>query len=237
MTRKILSVLLLLACNYVFAQKDFEGKIVMTIKVSAEDPSMKSMESMMPTSSTVYVKGPKSRVETTAPMVGNMVMLMDTSKKEMTTLMDMMGQKIAMKTSFGDIEKKQDGHGEEMKKTMRFKETNDTKMIIGYLCKKVIMTMEDNGKEIISEIWYSPEIPNSSNQMPELKGMPLEYAMETQGFKMSYTVASIDKEKVADSMFEIPQGYTVKTMEELMQGFGGAAQPVTPTEEVAPKQK
>jgi hypothetical protein len=51
--------------------------------------------------------------------------------------------------------------------------------------------------------------------MYKLKGMPMEYDMDMQGMHVNYVVSNVSKEKIPDTMFDVPAGYTVTTQEDL----------------------
>ncbi|MEY3399475.1 MAG: hypothetical protein RL220_2069 [Bacteroidota bacterium] len=210
-------LLALIWCSF-NASAQFEGKINMSISVKAEDPDMAGMEAFMPTSMTYYVKQSKARVETSTIM-GNMIMLMDTVKREMITCMDMMGKKIAMVMSLDEMQNSEDA--KKAKESMKIDYTKDTKVVAGYTCKKAKVSMDVEGSKIETDIWYTEEIQNFNTEYQEIKGFPLEFSMTAQGFTMSYSTTAISKELVADNLFEVPEGYELTTQEELQKKMGG----------------
>jgi len=187
----------------------------MSIQFTATDPSMKQAEAFMPKEIITYVKGAKSRAEMSTPM-GTTIVLTDTVKKEAFVCMDMMGNKIAMHVPFDDMSGEMEG---ESKPKMDIKYTSETKKIAGYNCKKAIVSTTIEGHEIVQNFWYTEEIQNTNHEYSELKGMPMEYDMNTEGMSLKYTVTNVSKETIADSVFELPEGYTVTTQEDLMKSF------------------
>lgn len=199
-----------------FAQK-FEGKVAFKTSFTELPAEMESMKAMMEMTMVSHVKGNLSRTETKGMMTPQIINIMDLDKQEMITCMDQGGQKMAIKTKMDDMAKQNAQNGVS---APSYKETGETKKILGYDCKKVIVTVtsEEVG-EIKIDLWYSPEFANNSYEYTELKGMPLEYTIPIQpGMVMQMTATEITKEKVDDNMFMIPDGYEMTTMEELQNG-------------------
>ena len=204
----ISKLLLILLLSPLFTLAQFEGKMTMTIKVTTEDPEMQQAAQYMPTEMLIYTKGAKSRIETST-MMGSTIILTDTISKVGYVCMDMMGNKIAMEMPFDEME------NEESVSDMQIKYINETKMVAGYKCKKAIITMKVEGEEVVQTVWYCEEIQNTNRDMYKLKGMPMEYDMDMQGMHVNYFVSNVSKEKLADTMFDVPAGYTVTTQDDL----------------------
>jgi GLPGLI family protein len=142
-------------------------------------------------------------------MMGSTIILTDTLSKMGYVCMDMMGNKIAMQMPLDEME------NEEAVSDMQIKYINETKMVAGYTCKKAIITMKVEEQEILQTVWYCEEIQNTNRDMYKLKGMPMEYDMDMQGMHVNYVVSNVSKEKIPDTMFDVPAGYTVTTQEDL----------------------
>ena len=132
--------------------------------------------------------------------------------------MDMMGKKFAVKIAASDIEKEMEKAGE-----IEVIKTEETRDILGYTCKKAIVKLKDSGQEMT--VYYTDElstgIENSNNPMfKDIDGMMLEFSMVQNGMDMHFTAVNIEKKKVSDSEFEIPEGYEEITQEELQSRFG-----------------
>ena len=98
--------------------------------------------------------------------------------------------------------------------------------VASYLCKKAEITVTDkSGTSLVSNIWFTEKIPNHMNinddrgvQFRDIKGMSLEYEIRAQnGMSMKMTAASISKETVAESKFDIPSDYKETTMEDMQK--------------------
>ena len=133
----------------------------------------------------------------------------------------MMGQKYAVKETTAEIESKIASSG-----TTSIEQSDETKVIAGYTCKKVIVTLNDDGAKTTFEAWYTSELgskmANFNNPLyKDIDGALLEFSMKTQEVGMKFTASSIDKKNIADKDFEIPSDYTLTTQDELKSKFGG----------------
>jgi hypothetical protein len=218
----VLVVMLALVSGQSFAGgKEFTGTIVYNITYPDSKLDDQTM-AMMPKTLKIKIKGNMSRTEMSLGM-GTTVIIFDSEARSGVTLMDMMGQKFAMKMTTEDIEK-------EMKETPEATviNTTETKEIAGYTCKKAIVKMKEKGSETETElvVFYTEDLAsakmNELNPMyKDIPGTMLEYAMNEKGMNMFLTAISVEKEKIADSEFETPEGYKVVTQSELKSMFGG----------------
>lgn len=221
MKKLFLAVCLFASTAVAFAQKSFEGKIVYEMSF----PGMEippDQAAMMPKEMVIMIKNKKSRVEMQMGMGMNQITISDGDKKEATMLMDMMGNKMAIKMTEADMKKKSEKEGPEPE----VKQTNETKTIAGYSCKKAIITGKGkDGEEYTMPVWYTEELganPQWNNsQMKGIKGVMLEYEMKQQGMGMKFTAKTVSKESVPDSKFVVPDGYKQMTMEEFQKSMGG----------------
>ncbi len=196
------------------AQKKIkEGKITYTVSFPELPEEAKSMAAMMPNKMEVYFNKSYSRSEMSGGMVQN-ITLVDLKTKKSTTYMNMMGQKIATEV--------EPGEDEEKNKKIDIQYAEDTKEIMGYKCKKAIISADGNNVEV----YYTKDIEISAmtstqNNLDKIDGFPMEYSVQTNGVKMLMTVTDISKEAPEASMFEAPEGYKKMTQEEVQKAFGG----------------
>jgi GLPGLI family protein len=196
--------------------KEFKG--VITYKITVEGSGVTDeMKTMMPKTMVMSVKGNKARSEMVMSM-GKTVSITDGDAKTTTTLMDMMGQKIALQSTTEEIMKEIADSP-----SPKVEVTSETKEIAGYTCKKAIITTED-GMEII--VYYTDELGSSmlnfdQPQFKDINGVMLEFELPNDSFSMHFTAISVEKKNVDDSEFTIPEGYQIKTKEELKGMFGG----------------
>jgi GLPGLI family protein len=195
----------------------FDGKITAKMIALSVPDEMKGMEGMMTQDMIIYSKKEKSRVELKS-MMGNTTVISDTVKKESIVLMDMMGQKTAIKQPL-DENTASGSFGFEVQGGT-FKATSETKTIAGYKCTKGVYTMptEEGEPAMTVDLWYTTSLSNPQSNS-DIPGMVMEFTMDMEGMKMQFTISAISKETVADSMFEIPAGYTIKTEEEFQNSI------------------
>lgn len=202
---KKLILFLVLAIGYQLTNaQGFEGIIIYTISYENLPPEMEGHEAMLPKEYKVYIKNTQSRVESGSAM-GTTVVINDMDANTSTVLMDMMGQKMKLSLSPEDIDK------ENAQNNTNIEYVNESKTIAGYQCKKALLKMEGDNPGDEAAFYYTEEIPAIQLQGFEginLKGMPLEYSVISQGIKMIMTASKVEKSSVEDSMFDIPEGYT-----------------------------
>jgi len=225
---KISSILFLLVVLFistgVIAQKDkknksFEGHIFYTVTPQGEvDPSVATQ---LPTEVLVYFKGDQTRMEQKTPM-GSAIIIGNSTTKEQVVLIDMMGKKMALKSTKEETEKAQ---AEIPKGTVTV--GTETKTIAGFNCKKADFTQD--GKT--SSIYVTDEIDlknsNWQTQYRDVEGVMLEY-MQSAGkdsdINLLISAKEVKKEKVKDSMFTVPSDYQQMSMAEFKKMFGGGGE-------------
>lgn len=210
---------LMMNLNLASAGKPFEG--VITFKITYPDSKFsESQMAMFPKVLTVSVKGTKSRTD--LAMNGmNSVTITNHADKSSVSLINMMGQKYAIKETTAEIEKKIAAEG-----TVSVEYKDDTKTIAGYNCKKVIVTVNNDGTTSTFEGWYTTEfgskMANFDNPLyKDIDGTLLEFVMKNNEVTMKFTATSVEKKNLADKDFEIPSDYVLTTQEELRSKFGG----------------
>lgn len=211
--------LLLTASSLVKAGGDgFEGVIKYAIEVEGEELDA-ATKAQMPSEMVMYYKESLIRMEQVSPMY-SIASVSNVADGSVIILMDMMGQKFAVKQSAEDVEKAKEDVGDEEKPEINF--LDETKEIAGYTCKKAEVIQ--NGETM--EVYYTNEISvpkneNAQNSIEGIDGMLMEFTIVQQGFSMTMTVKEVKKTKVKKTMFTIPPDYEVKTMEEFQTMFGG----------------
>lgn len=206
----------LLFCTLINAQ-DFKGTIEYEIEYQDLADEMKAHEGMFPTWMTIEIDGDQTRVTQPNAMGEPTVVLTDKKSGESIVLMDLMGQKLAIKSTKEDShqEKKE---AEEQSNIEYIK--GETKEISGYECKKAIIKTEDGGEAVI---YYTEDLPNVdvSDQAQGIKGFPMEMMVVTDMMTTITRVNSIQEGKVEKIKMVVPEGYDLKTKEEFKQMFGG----------------
>ncbi|MBL4706842.1 MAG: DUF4412 domain-containing protein [Flavobacteriales bacterium] len=209
--KKLSLILALLASSILFAQDNFEGLVQFEMKYENLSEEIKPMMSMLPKSTTIEFKDGISRSVTPNAMGGETIILSNSESGETITLINMMGKKYALKSNTNDT--KEDNKPE-------VELIDETKEVLGYKCKKAIVT-DKEGNE--TEIYYSEELNNInfSGNVEEINGFPMQTSISQDMFTMIQTVSSIDKKKTKKIKLEIPSDYTLTTVEELQKMMGG----------------
>jgi len=212
-------ILLFLVSAALVAGKPFDG--VITYKISYPDSKFSEAQlNMFPKVMTVSVKGSKARTEMNVGG-GTTVEILDYVAKTKVALINMMGQKFAIKQTAQEIEKK---NAQQPKGIVNV--TNETKSIAGYNCKKAIVTSDEDGVKSTFEVWFTEELggkdANFDNPLyKDINGVMLEFLIKTPQITMKLSATSVEKKAVSAKDFEIPTDYTLTTQEELKSKFGG----------------
>lgn len=192
---------------------EFIGYVKYSIKMEGEMSAQEKAQ--QPTEMTVSYSGPKSRLEIVTPMQ-TQVILGDASTKEQFILLDMMGKKIALKTTAEDLEK-----GMKEAPEIKVNVTEETKEIAGYKCKKAEVVI---GEET-NIFWVTDDIavkdPNWSTPYKELTGVLMEYSMVQNEITITYTATEVKKKKLKSLIFTVPAGYEEMTVEQFQEIMGG----------------
>jgi GLPGLI family protein len=217
-----LFVIFLSSTGIMAAVKSFEG--IITYKISYPDSKYtESQQAMLPKMVAVTIKGPNSKSEIKTGM-GNQVEIKDFTNKTSVTLIDMMGQKYAVKSTAEEIEKE---NAKEPKPTIEI--TKETKVIAGYTCKKAIVTVNDDGVISKYDVFFTDELgPKAANfdnpLYKDIDGVMLEFSMKTPQFTMVFSATAVEKKSISGKEFDIPSDFTPITKDELKTKFGGMGQ-------------
>ncbi len=212
---KILSILLLFVLP-ASAQKRFsEGTISYDIVINTGSDKPKNADFLDGTTVANYIKGNKSRTEMVSPL-GTLTTINDSTKKSIVILKEFGEQKYMITLTpedWKDANRKYEG--------IVFSYENDPeKTILGYKCRKAIGKLKDG---TTYTVWYTNElIPENKNFQYETRSLPglaMEYEIDTNGQKVTYTVSKISFSPVQASKFDLPKsGYRVMTYAESKGG-------------------
>lgn len=220
----IYSLILVISVLYTtntFSQKkssSFVGTITYTVTPQGEiDPAVTAQ---LPTEIIMYYSGPKTRIEQKSAM-GSVTIISNYDTKEQLILMDIMGQKYAIKSGKEETEAT-------IAQTPKAEVTigTETKTVAGYNCKKADFVQD--GKTYTIWITEDLKIDNANWQTPykDVNGVMLEYTQATGqdgDINLMFSAKEVSKGKVKDSMFTAPSGYQEMTIQEFKKMFGGAS--------------
>ena len=183
--------LLFLFSAVLIAGKPFDG--VITYKISYPDSKLSEAQlNMFPKIMTVTIKGSKARTEMNVGG-GTTIEIVDYTTKSKVTLINMMGQKYAIKQTTEEIAKENAG---QPKGTINI--TSETKNIAGYTCKKAIVTTDEDGVKTTFETWFTDELGGKDAYFDypvyqEIPGIMLEFTIKTPQANMKLSATSIKK--------------------------------------------
>lgn len=213
--KKISIILVCLTLWTYTISQDFIGKISYDIDYDL-DEHMESQRSMLPTQMTTFISKNASRIEQET-MIGVQTVISNHKNNSSVLLMNLMGQKVSINIPYNEDKKEN--------KEVNIKYLEDEKMIVGYACKKAIYSSYSSKKEdtISIIVYYTPEISAKYNQQfKELKGLPLEYSVITQGMTLNFVANEIIQQKVAKSLFKTPKDYNSMSLEDFQKMMGGS---------------
>lgn len=217
----MLTAVLLAAVFSAYGQRT-SGQVSYDVFVSADDPEVQSWaENMEGSILELYFHEGKVKSELFMGDFMSTTTTIEQGNDTALVLLDgMMGQ-IAMKSTEEDM-------SEEQRLAMSKRDVelvDETKEIMGYECKKAIVTGADD-KEMI--IWYTTEIVPAYREgqylYEDIPGVPLE--IHSSWGKMNLKMVAFEynkKIRKPEKVFsmEIPSGYVLKTAEEMKQMRGG----------------
>ncbi|MCD4747429.1 MAG: hypothetical protein K8R58_14125 [Bacteroidales bacterium] len=221
LTLILCSILLVFTNRSIAKGKEFKGIIIYEITYPNSDFDASTL-AMLPKTLKITIKGNKSKSEMKTAM-GTQTGISNGDDQTAIILMDMMGQKIAVNSTTEEIEKEL---AEMPEPNIEY--SNETKEIAGYSCKKAIITIKDKdtNEETVLNVYYTDELGSKelNFQNPifkDINGAMLEYEIDANGMNMKFTAKEVQKKKISDKEFEIPEGYEIITQDELKSRFGG----------------
>lgn len=214
---KITAILILFLASFQFiGAQNLEGHISYKIDFTVDDSEMEEVMSMMQGSTMdLYYSNQFSRTDLNMGALINSTTIMDLgTNKTLTLTSGMMGNFAVQSTIPVDEEDAEDA---DFKVTL----TTETKQIIGLKAKKAII-VTDEGETF--EFWYTDDIQlNLKGQaMMSQKGIPgvlLEMVIMQDGFKMSFKALSYESKLAKKNQLfslDVPEGYTLKSAEEMI---------------------
>jgi GLPGLI family protein len=193
------------------AQKKFsEGTINYDIVINTGTDKPQAADFLDGATSTVYVKGNKSRTEMISSL-GTQATIIDGASNSVVVLKEYGDQKYLIHLTpleWKDANKKYDG--------VTFTISNETKTILGYNCKKAIGKLSGGNT---FTVWFTPDLVPENNDYQtankNLPGLAMQYETAMGNMNVVYTVSKISFAPVPASKFDLPKaGYRVMTYAE-----------------------
>ena len=183
-----------------------EGVIKYDITYNAIEKKTNSVIDLLPTEMEQLFKdgSSKCRIEGFMGMFLT-AMISNTKTKTNSYLFKLMADKNYCQTKVG-----QPTLGFDPVVGMHLKKTLEKKEIAGYKAKRVIVSFDDP-KIPSYDIYYTDEIvidnPNWSNPYSEITGVLLEFRVKMKGITMNIKAKEVLNKEVADTEFDIPDGF------------------------------
>ena len=205
----------LTSCNGVETTKSslVEGSIDYNVEVINLDHPMAGMA---PGSATVKFKNNKLQVEMSAMGIFTTIFISDPDRHTLTQMVSFMDIKSACVQNEKDLNKEFKSY------ELNFEETDETKEIAGYKCKKMVANFIGNPKEVF-DVYYTEELGlealNHIGPYHKIKGMLMEYRIKKFGLELRLTATSVKKEVIKDEVFEVPSYFKMVTPAEMLSLF------------------
>jgi len=164
------------------------------------------IETFKATTKTVYIKGNKSRVDVNSPSFSQSV-IYDKNTGNAVILREIGNNKFITTLNSDTWKKKNSTLDNTTIKTL-----DETKTILGYTCKKAILTLADGTNLNLYYVpTFIPSVKEYEFQFKEVPGFVLEYeSQDKNGMKIKYTATKINLNPVSANKFEIPtSGYRI----------------------------
>ncbi len=187
-----------------------EGKVSYKVDAANMDPSMASFFENM--TMVLFFNTDNIRMEMNMGMMGTNTTISNGKSGETLTLMDMMGNKLAVNGSLTE---------EQIEWTVE--NTSETKTIAGYECKKSILKSDQvNLTYYVTDRITTPKV-KSDMPFDKLEGFPLQIEVNNAGVSFNMVASKVTDVAVDAAKFNmnIPEGYTLMTQEEMMKMLGG----------------
>ncbi|MBU2930222.1 DUF4412 domain-containing protein [Winogradskyella psychrotolerans] len=212
--RKILILSLSVMLSFIAtAQEEItEGVLIAKQTMSSDNEQMNAqLKAMGDSQAITYFKGDKSRSETSNPMSGDMVIVVDGAEKQMLMLFDQPGVgKKYMLQSFVP--------SEEDLKSVTVEKGDETKTVMGYECQQYFVKMKQNGQDVEMQMFTTDKISafshNTTAMGGEVEGYPLYFVMTLNQMGSNIIVTSeiteIKQESVSDDKLSLtpPEGFS-----------------------------
>ncbi len=210
-------IITLLACSLYaisFSQAKIEEGILTSKQTMKSDNEQAQAQMAMigDITTTTYIKNKNSRSESSSPMTGDAVVIIDGAENKMLMLMD--------NPAIGKVYMEQDLNlTEDAKANLEVKKGDQTKTILGYECQQYLAKTTQRGVEVDMELYTTEKIEAYSQNSAEfgdlVEGFPLQVILTMNvpqmGGKMTITneVTKIVAESISDDKFKmtIPEGY------------------------------
>lgn len=216
MLKTIFSLLTVASFIATSQAQETEGHISYAVEFSSKDPNAQmSLGLLQGSKMDIHFTEDKSRSEMKLGTLMETTTIVDNKKSEMLILMSGMMGKNAVSQPVEKVE--------ETKTNVELLE--ETKEIIGYSCKKAVITDEEGNRYTL---WYTDKIKVASQGQKYfdgkgVPGFPMLMEISQNGMDIKMTATLFEKLPKKHKLFDmsIPEGYKTMTKEELEKMTGG----------------
>lgn len=208
MKKVIILTTLIFFWGSAIAQQRVVAECTVVYNITLDDNSVdtETAATLKATTKTVYIKGVNSRTDLISPSFSQSV-IYNKNSATATILRNIGANKFMTKL---DQAKWVSEHARYV--NMKMVKSDETKVILGYECKKLLLELTDGTSlTIFYAANIAPSVKEFEYQFKDVPGFVLEYeATEGEGKKIKYTAAQINFNPVAASRFDIPtSGYRI----------------------------
>ncbi|MBA4303271.1 MAG: hypothetical protein C0424_03490 [Sphingobacteriaceae bacterium] len=228
MKKTLFAWTLVFLTSLAFAQskKNFEGTILFSFEVSGGGQEMEMAKAFMPTGYVFKIKGENSRMSIQGGMMAAMMgdVVVNAAKDQVYMVND--ANKSAM------LMPKEEGKAADEAGKYDVQKGADKRSIAGFSCEHYVVKSKEG--ELLAEYWVTDEIAikapkgKSSASSPigqsgsyGISGFPLRVQMSQMGMLITMEAKEVKKEKLANSLFEVPKDYTLSDFNPAMFQMGG----------------
>jgi len=215
----VLAAILISTAFIANAQKKVNEGVVTYKMEYALTPEQAPMEAQLPTESKVKFNGQMSKIELEQGPA-TITVLRDAATNNGLLLIDVpvAQMQFAVKQGKAEYEKAQ----ATAPKFSDFKATGEKQVIATYNAEKYTYKDDKGGTY---ELWATNDIELpagfSGEEFKGVKGTLVKFTRFQNGVKSTLTVKDVKEEKAGPFTLDVPSGYEVKTMEEIMAMQGG----------------
>ncbi|OZA67560.1 MAG: hypothetical protein B7X72_03550 [Sphingobacteriia bacterium 39-39-8] len=189
------------------AQQRVVAECTVVFKITLDDGSVDKdvSNSISKSTKTVYIKGNDSRVDLISPAIQQSVIYDKTETKAVVL------REFGTNKFMNRLSKEQWLAANKQYQGMNISLINETKTILGYECKKAILSLKDGS---VFSLYYAtniiPSVREFEYQFKDVPGFVLEYQIKESGDNtlVNYRAEKISLSPVLASRFDIPtSGY------------------------------
>jgi hypothetical protein len=209
----VLICIYFISCNRNSEKFISEGVITFDAEVINKDHSLAGLA---PTEMTTYFKNNHFHSEMSTMGIFVSKFITNPDNKTFISMVKVFDVKNAL------IENEKEIKDELNEYQLEFKETDETKIIAGYNCKKLIAVKKNQPNEKF-EVYYTNELniekPNFSTPYELIDGVVMKFRLKKFDLEMEFTANNVKKEIINQSYFELPKDYKIVSKDEMKEFF------------------